>query len=130
MGDTVYHVKDGSEMTAYGIEGEWLVVSVGGRVRHDVVTHRVPVLAADGKPLREGETVWHVKTGREYVVVEPSYGKTVVVRLAKYDDAEGEQYMPDQLTHQRPETRQSIVDEIGEEMAKRIDAIVSAGRWN
>lgn len=68
------------------------------------LTHRAPVLAADGKPLREGETVWHVETGREYVVVEPSYGKTAVVRLAKYDDAEGEQYAPDQLTHERPET--------------------------
>ena len=66
------------------------------------ITHRAPVLAADGRPLREGETVWHVKTGREYVVVEPSYGDTVVVRLAKYDDAEGEQYAPDQLTHERP----------------------------
>lgn len=69
----------------------------------DQLTHRAPVLAADGRPLREGETVWHIKTGREYVVVEPSYGKTVVVRLAKYDDAEGEQYAPDQLTHERPE---------------------------
>ena len=65
-------------------------------------THSAPVLAADGRPLRVGETVWNVKTGREYVVVEPSYGKTVVVRLAKYDDAEGEQYAPDQLTHERP----------------------------
>ena len=37
---------------------------------------------------------------------------------------------PSQLTHERPETRQSIVDEIGEEMAERIDKIVSAGRWN
>ena len=66
------------------------------------ITHRAPVIAADGRPLREGETVYHVKTGREYVVVEPSYGKTAVVRLAKRDDAEGEQYAPDQLTHERP----------------------------
>ena len=66
------------------------------------LTHRAPVLAADGRPLRVGETVWHIKTGREYVVVEPSYGDTVVVRLAKYDDAEGEQYAPDHLTHEHP----------------------------
>ena len=39
-------------MTGYGIEGEWLIVSVGGRVRHDVVTHRAPIIAADGEPLR------------------------------------------------------------------------------
>lgn len=60
------------------------------------------VLDADGVEIRVGEHVWHVETGREYVVVEPSYGKTVVVRLAKYDDAEGEQYTPDQLTHRAP----------------------------
>ena len=60
------------------------------------------VLDADGAEIRVGEHVWHVETGREYVVVEPSYGKTVVVRLAKYYDAEGEQYTPDQLTHRAP----------------------------
>lgn len=70
-----------------------------------------PVIAADGKPLREGQTVWHVKTGREYVVVEPSYGKTVVVRLAKYDDVEGEQHAPDQLTHQRPDSWERLEED-------------------
>ena len=77
------------------------------RVKHPAP----PVLAADGRPLREGETVWHIKTGREYVVVEPSYGKTVVVRLAKYDDAEGEQYAPDQLTHERPDSWQRLEED-------------------
>ena len=125
-GDTVYHVKDGSEMTVYGIEGEWLVVSVGGRVRHDIVTHRVPVLAADGRPLRVGETVYHVNTGIEYSVRSVTNGGA---HLSK-GDKPGGYCRADYLTHERPETRQSIVDEIGEEMAKRIDAIVSAGRWN
>ena len=31
-------------------------------------THRAPVLAADDKPLREGETVYHVADGKAYVV--------------------------------------------------------------
>lgn len=68
----------------------------GERVR------RPQVLAADGEPLEVGQTVWHVQDGREYVVVEPSYGDTAVVRDARYHDAEGEQYAPDKLTHQRP----------------------------
>ena len=75
-----------------------------------------PVPASDGRPLREGETVWHVKTGREYVVVEPSYGKTVVVRLAKYDDAEGEQHAPDQLTHERPDSWERLKSDIYKEI--------------
>ena len=77
------------------------------------LTHRAPVLASDGKPLREGEHVWHVETGREYVVMEPSYGKTVVVRSAKYDDAEGEQYAPDQLTHERPDSWERLEEDAG-----------------
>ena len=88
---------------------------------------RRTVRAEDGKPLREGETVWHIKTGREYVVVEPSYGKTVVVRLAKYDDAEGEQYAPDQLTHERPDSWERL-----EEDAREISHDVSwnLGNWS
>ena len=72
--------------------------SKGERVR------RPAILAADGEKLEAGQTVWHVDTGHEYVVVEPSYGKTVVVRLAKYDDAESEQHAPDKLTHERPDS--------------------------
>lgn len=106
-GDTVYNVKDGSEMTVYGIEGEWLVVSVGGHVRHDVVTHRAPVLAADGKPLREGETVWVTRDSPydapldkgDEVTVRHAYSKTVSV-----EDETGESWIvhADYLTHERP----------------------------
>ena len=69
------------------------------------------VLDADGAEIRVGDTVWHVKTGRAYVFVEPSYGDTVVVRLAKYDDAEGEQYAPNQLTHERPDSWERIEED-------------------
>lgn len=72
---------------------------------------RPAVLAADGEPLEVGQTVWHVDTGHEYVVVEPSYGDTVIVRLAKYDDAEGEQYTPDQLTHERPDSWERLEED-------------------
>ena len=91
------------------------------------LTHKRPVLDADGVEIRVGDTVWHVKTGREYVVVEPSYGDTVVVRLAKYDDAEGEQYAPDQLTHERPDSWERL-----EEDAREISHDVSwnLGNWS
>ena len=102
-GEMLFHVMSGDGVTARQLMPPDKFEDTEF-IRHfaSEYTHRAPVLAADGKPLREGETVWHVKTGREYVVVEPSYGKTVVVRLAKYDDAEGEQHAPDQLTHERP----------------------------
>lgn len=119
VGDTLYYV-DGREQRINTVARftdsghvQFGTVNEAGYVKYceakcippNQLTHRDPVLAADGRPLRDGETVWHVKTGREYVVVEPSYGKTVVVRLAKYDDAEGEQYATDQLTHERPENK-------------------------
>ena len=112
VGDTVYHVKDGSEMTVYGIEGEWLVVSVGGRVRHDVVTHRAPVLAADGKPLREGETVWN-ETGISFKVtaINPKNNSFEAIR-----DLDGSKcYLnPRVFSHERPDSWERLWDDIEE----------------
>lgn len=113
VGDTVYHVKDGSEMTVNGIEGEWLVVSVGGRVRHDVVTHRAPVIAADGRPLREGETVWYVPTPSEAI-------ECVVDELPNRDKGEGQVTLRatsmkrtitcpvSYITHERPDSFEQL----------------------
>ena len=70
-------------------------------------THRAPVLAADGRPLRVGETVWG--TGREvheYVVLgQPGLGGGVGrFKVACHDvtddiDCDCD---PSQLTHERP----------------------------
>lgn len=102
VGDTVYHVKDGSEMTVYGIEGEWLVASVGGRVRHDIVTHRAPVLAADGKPLREGETVWSVDSGTRYTV-EKITDELIPIKC-RSEMGTTVSLHTSQLTHERPDS--------------------------
>lgn len=190
VGDTVYHVKDGSEMTVCGIEGEWLVVSVGGRVRHDIVTRRAPVLAADGEPLEVGQTVWDANGDELVVGALEDGGHTVTCRYADVGDSipthgmwspsdlthqrpaldadgvpihDGDKvwivenghgprivkemhgpscvhllgisasYRADQLTHTKPrphDSRQAIVNEIGDEMAARIDLLVSSGRWS
>ena len=117
VGDTVWDTEFGCEFVVTKVAGDTVFVAFedveADRRDPAGLTHRAPVLAADGKPLREGETVWHVKTGREYVVVEPSYGKSVVVRLAKYNDAEGEQYAPDLLTHERPDSWERLAEDIG-----------------
>lgn len=69
------------------------------QVDADRLTHRAPVLAADGKPLREGETVWNVKTGERYVVGAFAGG------CINVSDGRGGglQLLPSQLTHERPE---------------------------
>ena len=73
------------------------------------LTHRAPVPAADGKPLREGETVWG--TGREeheYVVLgQPGLGggagRFKVACHDVTDDVDCD-CDPDQLTHERPDS--------------------------
>ena len=72
-------------------------------------THRAPVLAADGKPLREGETVWVTEDSPcdapldkgDEVTVRHAYPKIVRV-----EDETGESWIvhADHLTHERPDS--------------------------
>ena len=66
------------------------------------LTHRAPVLAADGKPLREGETVWH-KSGFAHGVVE-SIDAGSLMHTTRYRDESGAEYRDaaKDLTHERP----------------------------
>lgn len=131
VGQTVWR-DDGEMLEVLYLRPDGLVDCCGEIERPERLTHERPVLDADGVPIKKRDTVWHVASGREYVVVEPSYGETVVVRLVTCDDVEREQYAPDQLTHTKPEptdSRQAVVNEICDEMAARIDLLVSAGRW-
>ena len=69
-------------------------------------THRAPVLAADGRLLREGEHVWHVETGTELVVKElPKPGEYQAVVVFAPPASHLTSFDPDQLTHERPESK-------------------------
>ena len=67
-------------------------------------THRAPVLVADGKPLREGETVWH-KGGNAHGVVE-SIDDGSLMHTVRYRSDDGEEYRDaaKDLTHERPDS--------------------------
>lgn len=86
----------------------------------DELTHRVPVLAADGKPLREGETVWG--TGREeheYVVLgQPGLGggagRFKVACHDVTDDVDCD-CDPDLLTHERPDSWERLEEDADKE---------------
>ena len=81
------------------------------------LTHRAPVLAADGRPLRDGETVWEVETGDGYVVeriysgtTEPDFpGHTVACH--RPDDIVAHTFKPSQLTHERPDTWERLEED-------------------
>lgn len=72
----------------------------------DQLTHRAPVLAADGRPLQEGEHVYHVETGAELVVKElPKPGEYQAVVVFAPPASHLTTFDPNLLTHERPETR-------------------------
>ena len=64
------------------------------------ITHRAPVLAADGEPLREGETVWSIEDGGPYKVDAPLSVDCYGVRLL--NGRTPFRRSPDTLTHERP----------------------------
>lgn len=133
LGDK-YEDNEGHECFASGvhldIDGPSLVDSEGF---HDLyrkgkcVKRPAPkVRDADGVEIKVGDTVWTLD-GLEGVVTKVEDGAAYIAYESDY--AQLEEAV--NLTHVQPvyETRESVVYEIGEDMAKRIDAIVSAGRW-
>lgn len=123
-GETLYHVGNYDSVTVRQLippdkfeDTEF--------VRHFVseYTHRAPVLAADGKPLREGETVWSAATGASYTVKKIGDGLVPI----ECDGVMGcpAHLHPSQLTHERPDSwdllakdverlRQTIATEFGD----------------
>ena len=109
VGDTVWAIDDGIRY-----EVRKSKVSEDGRilVRPDyspydehidpaLLTHRAPVLAADGRPLREGETVWDKDTGDRFEV--DGFSEDGFVVCWDLDKCEADiEIKPSQLTHERP----------------------------
>ena len=72
-------------------------------------THRAPVIAADGRPLREEEHVYHVETGTELVVKKlPKPGEYQAVVVLVLPVGHIMSFDPDLLTHERPDTWERI----------------------
>ena len=111
-GDTVWHVETGEQCKVVEVDSR--SVSVDFRVDGDGtkhtgsilppnLTHRAPVLAADGRPLREGEHVYHVETGAELVVKElPKPGEYQAVVVFAPPASHLTSFDPDQLTPRAP----------------------------
>ena len=72
-------------------------------------THRAPVLAADGKPLREGETVYEADEGTKHVVdhIEYEGGGTPDVYFT-----DGKWAYPCLLTHDKPDSYDALFDDV------------------
>ena len=67
------------------------------------ITHRAPVIAADGKPLREGETVWLMTSGREIRVDKIEHRPEGFYALELFADGSKRHSAPVSiLAHERP----------------------------
>ena len=101
-------------------DSQTVLVSIGdrtGRARPENLTHRVPVLAADGMPLREGDTVWLNDKGLKSKLVdrgEPlkviafdEKGNVGVLDRDGIDKGETNPWWFDSscLTHEHPESK-------------------------
>ena len=77
----------------------------------DQLTHRAPVLAADGRPLREGETVWH-KSGFACGVVE-TIDSGSLMHTTRYRDENGTVYRDaaKDLVHERPDSWERLEED-------------------
>ena len=73
-------------------------------------THRAPVLAADGRPLREGETVYLTDSPTAFVVddIMTREDGATVVHLK-----DGAWNLPQYLTHERPDSWKRLMEDAG-----------------
>ena len=66
----------------------------------EMLTHRAPILAADGKPLFNDETVWSVDSGTRYTV-EKITDELIPIKC-RSEMGSTVSLCPSQLTHERP----------------------------
>ena len=108
VGDTVWDVEFGCEHVVTKVSDGAVFVAFedesADRCDPASLTHRAPVLAVDGKPLREGETVWDTNGDELVIGALENGGHTVICRYVDVGDAIPVHGMwsPSDLTHERP----------------------------
>lgn len=119
VGDRLYDTDTGCGRTVRAVNDNGTVEFDGHENRGWFglfLTHRAPVLAADGEPLREGEHVYHVETGAELVVKElpkpGEYQAVVVFALPTSPASHLTSFDPDRLTHERPDSWERLEEDM------------------
>ena len=113
VGDTVWNTKTGAEYRVLSLPDidkvAWVTTKTNQAdslfIDLAVLTHRAPVLAADGKPLREGETVWDVDDAHGYThtVVSVELDKLGHVKTTSEQPRPARNSIhPSRLTHRPP----------------------------
>lgn len=124
VGDTVYDTElaNGDKFTVESIDKNGDVTAHGNKYiltqRSVAFTHRAPVLAADGKPLRAREMVYSTENGAGFTVIAVDEGSADVHVKWGYDfeDKTGT-IAADQLTHEQPDSW----EQLEEDARKKLD---------
>ena len=114
VGDVLYRKSDGHMVKVVKVD-EKTFTDADDYVRPgEGYTHRAPVLAADGRPLREGETVWYLDHVDPLEVRSVSTTSSCGSYVNAYNDYEGEVSAPaEDFTHERPDSLERIAEDIG-----------------
>ena len=125
VGDTVWCTNGHGpfEVTSIVYADNWRVVCDSEEIGHlnvfpESITHRAPVLAADGKPIREGETVWS-NGGGVYRVTSVHDGKVFARHVggsfvAEVESAGGDglyRLRADRLAHERSDSWERLEED-------------------
>ena len=102
-------------------DSQTVLVSIGDRTGHarpENLTHQRPVLAADGRPLREGETVYLIGSPTAFVVddIMTRDGCPTVVHLKN-----SAWCFPQHLTHERPVADYRHPERVSRRTARPVD---------
>lgn len=131
VGDRVLDTRNGDALVVHAIEDEGHTIAcryvdvddgaipVHGMWSPSWLTHRAPVLAADGKPLREGGTVWSVDSGIRYTV-EKTTDELIPIKCRSEMGTTVSLY-PSQLTHERPDSWERLEEDAKKGVCKYFD---------
>lgn len=118
VGDVVYEVGgDGRALHVFDVCPEAVDAKFASGHVYNLdpkdLTHRAPVLAADGRPLREGETVWH-EDGTQLRVTgfgDEEDGETLVEVYRISGPTDWGECRSLSLTHERPDSWERLEDD-------------------
>ena len=111
LGDDLYSVEGSLKFHVGHIDRVNGKIATGAMFAIDkwadpaMYTHRAPVIAADGKPLREGETVWDTKGNGPYTVERFDTCDRVYIAGREYC------YLGGDFTHERPDSWERWVED-------------------
>ena len=115
VGDVLYRKSDGRMAKVVEVHEKTFIDADYCVRQGDGFTHRATAIAADGKPLRVGETVWDVEDRHGYphtVVSTELDGLGHVKTTSEQPSPASNSIHPSRLTHERPDSWERLEEDV------------------